>query len=639
MPSSLAQIYQPIHRAILSGSCAQKIKRIIRTDPCNETARSVITDEYEWDGPRCIDADDPSWVSKIGETALHMLVYKVFYDDRNDMADAMRELVEAHPAACEIVDEQGDSPFMLTISSSSGKPTITNNLVHNDNTREQSKAQTVCAKRFRTERLIRDTIEIMVQAHPNAAKVPCEWENMPLHHALMCNREVQTVRIIVAANPDACSHRNFRGELPLHIAVKYSAPLEVIVSLLETYPLAANTQDGQGFTPLHWAWVRHVSPNQEKDGRIVPMNFAELAATSLDIIEQAKSPKILLDFLKSSQDKGLFWETTKLLLRYATATEQTKNADKKWRVVHAASSVCCPRATLRVAIKLHPEQIMEKDENGRIPLHLAAACPAFTPWQFQGLLGQPCGPDMLEESAIDCILHHHKTDSFDNHGRIALHIAIESEKKVGRELWGTGVRSIICANPDAYRLKDCVTGLYPFMLAVSREGYAANNESKKTEIPENGLQTEVMLCNIHNIDRNRCGCYNEMFFRSSNDTRSKKLKPSLTEEGNNTHFVTRFNSGITHFAFEDENDSISIASCDMVDDLLFESFSNERDVIDTILKGGTSIEIDSPVSLSSLTTCFELLCECPELVKLGIPNNDNSSGQKLNIKKRRYHFE
>jgi hypothetical protein len=185
---------------------------------------------------------------------------------------------------------------------------------------------------------------------------------------------------------------------------------------------------------------------------------------------------------------GEAWSKTELLLRAAVCCEaatrttaDTRNA--VFRAVHAAAAVDCPRQVVKIATKVYPTQLNELDEEGRIPLTIAAMTPT---WKIRDLSdegylledrihgdvsqydgevndAEQVEPNPLYPSVIEILVTAApETARFrDADGRLPLQLAISCGKK-----WSTGVKALVEAFPDAMMLHDPITNLYPFMLAA-----------------------------------------------------------------------------------------------------------------------------------------------------------------------------
>lgn len=187
-----------------------------------------------------------------------------------------------------------------------------------------------------------------------------------------------------------------------------------------------------------------------------------------------------------------------------------------FRAVHAAAAVDCPRPVVKIAAAVHPDQVNEPDEYGRLPLMIAATAPTFKVHDLTGegyCIEDRIHGDYEEQEAEEGHQHQHPSEQVEGStstevsphegsersdvppvtpvgsnntkhqpsvieilleastdparircpldGRLPLHLAISSGKH-----WFEGVKAIMDAYPDAIMLPDRPTGLYPFMLAA-----------------------------------------------------------------------------------------------------------------------------------------------------------------------------
>jgi len=180
------------------------------------------------------------------------------------------------------------------------------------------------------------------------------------------------------------------------------------------------------------------------------------------------------------------WEKTLLLLRVMDAMERRRrrehDLDAPFRIVHAASSVNCPRCVVRIAKVLFPEDLLTRDERNRLPIHIAAVAPVYAVHDLRGegftiedafIDDDPSAvrpkrkksqSKYREPSVIDILLSGEPkaAGERDSNGQLPLHVAIMRGKTLDE-----GVQALVDAYPDALTTPDTKTNLYPFMLAAS----------------------------------------------------------------------------------------------------------------------------------------------------------------------------
>lgn len=167
-----------------------------------------------------------------------------------------------------------------------------------------------------------------------------------------------------------------------------------------------------------------------------------------------------------------------------------------WRMpflVHAAAATDCPRAVLKIATILYPEQLENYDDSGRTPLMIAATAPVYKEHDLsdegyclddfihneeENEKGNVAGDVYVDLDDIDDgfepnqpsviqVLLDAGADATRGNphiadGRIPINLAILSGKR-----WREGIQKLKRGYPDSLVRVDKATGLYPFMLAAA----------------------------------------------------------------------------------------------------------------------------------------------------------------------------
>ena len=323
-------------------------------------------------------------------------------------------------------------------------------------------------------------IQALLKEYPEAS-IRIGTSNMnPLH--ITCSSQhasAHVVRVLLENGiHEQFSMRDVDGDTPLHAACRCGAPIEVLELLLKAHPAAVMQRDFEGLTPLQRLWVRYT------------------VILGSDMIESVNCAADLLGQLLEA------WRKTELLLRcahhgaiegrVAGANPDTVSGSQvvvPFRAVHAAAAVDCPRFVVKIAAKVYPHQLDEKDEQGRTPLLIAAAAPIFQVHDLSdegytledvihgddansGEFGfEDETTDCSYPSVIDFLLQSNSETAaqgafmHDPLGRLPVHIALQTGKR-----WNEGVRALIEASPDSVGVADPTSGLYPFMIAACGRG-------------------------------------------------------------------------------------------------------------------------------------------------------------------------
>lgn len=312
----------------------------------------------------------------------------------------------------------------------------------------------------------------------------------PLYFALVHRRSIPTIEMILSANstppgrssPSCTAIVTSDLEVPLHVAVTMRAPTEVIRLLLLYGPEAAAAGDSYSLTPLDWLWMRHVldrpfleihgdggheandaapvlppfMPSKPSSRRYIPKAYLQIwndAAEEIESLTEAMSNNNRRrSFHQAFQNyrvgAGALWERASMMLPCAAAAiyEATQseqdvfNRKQKWPVVHAAAYVPCPRPLLDLAIYYYPDQVREKDEFGRLPLHYAVSrsdrdityhLPAGVAQTVTPYVRAQHRRSSMQSSPVVQLVQHYPEGCriADPESRLPLHIALDTVKE------------------------------------------------------------------------------------------------------------------------------------------------------------------------------------------------------------------
>ena len=304
-------------------------------------------------------------------------------------------------------------------------------------------------------------IQALMKAYPEASLLVGTSKMNPLH--ITCSSQhasEEVVRVLLESSglgKQMSSMCDVDGDTPLHAACRCGAPIEVLKLLLQANPDVVNKRDYEGLTPLLRLWVRY---------------FVILGD---NVIDAVKGPADLRGEL------GEAWKKTELLLccAHLGSLGPDPKTLRKFRTMHAASAVDCPRPVVKVATIVYRHQLLERDEDGLTPLLIAANTPVYKVRDLSDggymLEDRIHGDDETYEemayeedadtsqpSVIDILMEAAPAAAGipDPRGRLALHLAIRSGKR-----WHQGVCAILNGRPDALSHEDVANGLVPFLQA------------------------------------------------------------------------------------------------------------------------------------------------------------------------------
>lgn len=291
-------------------------------------------------------------------------------------------------------------------------------------------------------------------------------QQTPLHSACARGLKSEVIRLLTneARYPgahDAARMKDRKDRDPLFYAACYGIPLDAIKLLYDLNPAAAHHFESYRILPLHVTYITPAHTDEERKLEI-KREREDLAAPIEDyFVLQTAVP---------------LWRRYEIFLRltYHRSYEDPPPDCSHWRVVHAVGSVPSPQHFVRSAIKLHPWQLRERDEEGYLPLHRAAKCERPEGidegqyWLPKGInkkaLYKRCHPEnRSEDNTVSIFIHAYPEAArvLDNDLRLPLHLAIQTDKQ-----WDEGVRSIVNAAPLALATRDPDNHLYPFMMAA-----------------------------------------------------------------------------------------------------------------------------------------------------------------------------
>jgi len=118
------------------------------------------------------------------------------------------------------------------------------------------------------------------------------------------------------------------------------------------------------------------------------------------------------------------------------------------------------------ALKMFGNQARLKDENGNLPIHIAASKPTHKILHIPTSFGRKKICDEVNQCVIEMLVNYFPESAKISNAQhsLPLHLAIYSGK-----CWENGISCLLQHFPDSLDIVDPNVQLYPFMLAASSE--------------------------------------------------------------------------------------------------------------------------------------------------------------------------
>merc|ERR1711957_692189 len=165
---------------------------------------------------------------------------------------------------------------------------------------------------------------------------------------------------------------------------------------------------------------------------------------------------------------GDVWDKAVLLIlaSYRGTAQYIRNSMKKKGIIHAAAFCAVPRCILNMAVRMYPDELTDKDENGDTPLSIVLsrpkACKSIYGWGRSDDIRDQNAREIEAMDMMQTVLWADPGAAAveSSNGRLPLHLAIDNGLH-----WNDGIQDIFKANPTAVSVRDPITRLFPFMHA------------------------------------------------------------------------------------------------------------------------------------------------------------------------------
>ena len=219
-------------------------------------------------------------------------------------------------------------------------------------------------------------VEAILQACHELVMIPMAEEALPLHMACCYNASSDIVRALVQAYPPAAGItmtikiRSYAHYAPLHFLCDDGGKTDSIRALLEVQEGALSTRfkDRYGVNPMR---------------RLSLSGFNKEISSLVDEMRQVNQQEVLgivqADLLRKRIRGTEFWKKVELLAvaEYNQVLippgQQLRMHQSTTTAVHIFLELqFCPIVVFEIALFFEPKALMQKDEIGDIPLHIAA---------------------------------------------------------------------------------------------------------------------------------------------------------------------------------------------------------------------------------------------------------------------------
>jgi len=344
---------------------------------------------------------------------------------------------------------------------------------------------------------------------------------LPLHFAAMRGESPRTIHLLANAAPTAVMKRDAAGLTPLHwMWIRFVSTLLMLEdkgdnTILEfeqqsglcDYTAFWFMEKGDFFSdlnlirrldpPVDFLRMRHIPPDLYEDHSaekwalrsvelLAHVRTRRLAQRQLQQHDDAEGDDVnanMLEWTRAEAVTSLFWTKVVSLLKSACRTAPHYQEGQKFFLAHTAfATSSCPPHVAEISCQLFPEELSQRDHQGKLPLHHAATR-KWHAWDLRnegGAESAACkllrGESLhLLETALFCSPPQ-AAKVTDDSGRLVLHHIIDTfvqacssrmmdnsvAKNMLNILW-----QLLQLNPESLEQRDGQTKLYPFLQATA----------------------------------------------------------------------------------------------------------------------------------------------------------------------------
>ena len=304
--------------------------------------------------------------------------------------------------------------------------------------------------------------EVIVHAREqpqDANFVEGHWHETPLYLACQHEPPIEALSAIIEAHPESvriASREN--QDLPIHIACRYQASTAILEALLKHFPETALVPTKWGRTPI--TTLCDARRKENKDATLIAL---------CDDKEFWNKVLVVLSAIARTYHNGVPYMYSEISSRDVNPGDAKMEfapflaplEEESTFFVHAAVSLGaqgCPVEVLSSVMKKYPEQVFQRDQWGRLPLHVGIQRITWSKHRKRRLKPkeQPFLTVLLDAFPLAA-----REQACNDNGRYPLHSAIANG-----HAWEGGIRDIFLAAPEILSVRDPISGLFPFQLAA-----------------------------------------------------------------------------------------------------------------------------------------------------------------------------
>mmetsp|Transcript_79825 Transcript_79825/g.222080 ORF Transcript_79825/g.222080 Transcript_79825/m.222080 type:complete len:549 (+) Transcript_79825:76-1722(+) len=370
------------------------------------------------------------------------------------------------------------------------------------------------------------TLKALVELRPASLRTPSRRERTPMHYACLSFRglDFDAFETLLEASLQEQSQTTEEED------DEYDDICNDEVDDNGKKGIVLTWKDSTGGTPLGLLFRRYRErvksaicrlnqQDQQEDATLLQSDLGQLWGKARLIVAKLTEERLHREgsLLNTEDDSSLAW-----------AVEHHLLGECKFRIVHASVGLVgygCPPELIRLAIAMHPQQVREMDEDGNLPIHIAATASSsgsaaesnanhgsggadddssvYSLTSFFSSSTTNASPHAFDK-VIQILLRNYPEAAYIPHGksgRLPLVLAIRG----GERTWEDGIQTLVTANPAALHSAK-LQKAYPEGIALVGGGGHPPTHPKKGE-KEGGLRIfqNLYLLALHNRNNHGSG--------------------------------------------------------------------------------------------------------------------------------------